>query len=97
MEPIDPSPPGNAAGRRRPSILPLLLALAGCAAFEGPQPSATEHTICYTRFETSVDQLHTLAQQACNGSEPKFLSESMDLSACPLLVPERVHFSCAPS
>lgn len=76
-------------------ILPLVLAVAGCAAFEGPQPSATEHTICYTRLETGLDQLHILAKEACNGAEPHFLGEGLDLSACPLLVPERIRFTCA--
>jgi hypothetical protein len=83
------------AGLSARSLLPLVVALAGCAAFEGPQPSETEHTICYTRLETGEDQLAQLAKTACGGSEPRFLHEELDLSACPLLVPERAHFSCA--
>ena len=79
-------------GRR---FLPVILALAGCAAFEGPEPSASENSICYTRLETSLDQLHALAAQACNGAAPQFLREGIDLSACPLLVPERARFTCA--
>lgn len=72
----------------------LLLALAGCAAFEGPQPTETVHSLCYTRLATSADQVHTLARQACNGAAPAFQGQEMDLSACPILVPERLYFSC---
>lgn len=99
MAPAEPPPPDHSVVRARTwsRILPLVLALAGCGAFEGPQPSASEHTICYTRTQTSLDQLHDLAKQACNGAEPHFVGESMDLSACPLLVPERAHFTCAAS
>jgi hypothetical protein len=79
----------------RLGLFPLVLALAGCAAFEGPQPSDTEHTICYTRLETGADQLTALAKEACGGTEPHFLHQEADLTACPLLVPERAHFSCA--
>jgi hypothetical protein len=75
----------------------MALCLGGCAAFEGPQPNETAHTICYTRLETSMDQVRTLARQACQGSEPHFAAQEMDLSACPILVPERVYFSCGGS
>ena len=76
-------------------VLPLAAALAGCAAFEGPQPSESEHAICYTRLETSPDQLTALAKQACGGAAPHFLRQDVDLGNCPLLVPERTYFSCA--
>lgn len=72
----------------------LVIGLAGCAAFEGPQPSDTVHTLCYTSRSTSADQVRTLAKQACNGAAPVFHGQEMDLSACPILVPERVFFSC---
>jgi hypothetical protein len=72
----------------------LLLGLAGCAAFEGPQPNETVHSLCYTKLATSADQARTLAQQACNGAAPDYLGQEMDLSACPVLVPERLYFSC---
>lgn len=81
------------AGRTAVSAL-LALALCGCAAFEGPQLSASEHSICYTRLETGLDQLHALARQACDGGTPRFIGESLDFSACPLLVPERARFAC---
>jgi hypothetical protein len=72
----------------------LALGLAGCAAFEGPQPNDAVHTLCYTRLETSAEQVRTLAQEACNGAAPAYLVQEMDLSACPLLVPERLYFRC---
>ena len=72
----------------------LLLSLAGCAAFEGPQPSETVHTLCYTRLESSAEQVRTLAQQACTGAAPAYIGQEMDLSACPILVPERLYFNC---
>jgi hypothetical protein len=72
----------------------VLLGLAGCAAFEGPQPSEAVHTLCYTRLSTSPDEVRALAQQACGGAAPAFQKQEMDLSACPILVPERVYFGC---
>jgi hypothetical protein len=75
----------------------LVLGLAGCAAFEGPQPSDTQHTLCYTRAASDPDQLHTLAKEACGTTEPRFEKQEMDLTACPLLVPERIYFSCGGS
>lgn len=76
-------------------ILLATLALCGCGAFEGPQAGDDEHTLCYSRLATSPDQLHTLAKNSCSGAEPRFDKQSTDISACPLLVPERLYFSCA--
>jgi len=81
-------------GMRRGVALAALLLLAGCGAFEGPQASDAVHTLCYTRLSTSADEVHTLAKLACNGAAPQFRGQQMDLSACPLLVPERVYFAC---
>ena len=80
---------------RRGLCCALVLGLAGCAAFEGPQPSDTVHSLCYTRLSTSADQVRTLAKEACNGATPAYRGQEMDVSACPLLVPERLYFSCA--
>ncbi|HUK60171.1 MAG TPA: hypothetical protein VLV50_13155 [Stellaceae bacterium] len=76
-------------------LILLLLGLSGCGAFEGPPVGEEQHTICYSRLATSPDQLHTLAKNACSGAEPRFEKQSTDVSACPLLVPERLYFSCA--
>ena len=81
-------------GMRRGAALAALLLLAGCGAFEGPQPSDTVHTLCYTRLSTSPDEVRTLAKLACNGAAPQFHGQKMDISACPILVPERVYFDC---
>jgi hypothetical protein len=82
-------------GRRRAGLCAALaLGLAGCAAFEGPQPNDAVHTLCYTRLETSAEQVRTLAKEACNGVPPAYLTQEMDLSACPMLVPERLYFRC---
>jgi hypothetical protein len=78
----------------------LLLALAQCssfAPFEGPQLADRQHTLCYNRAAASPEQLHTLATQACGGAAPQLLDQAIDLSACPILVPVRVSFACAPS
>jgi hypothetical protein len=76
----------------------LLLGLAQCttiAPFEGPQPAADEHALCYNSHATTPEQLHALAAQACGGSEPRFLAQQTNLSDCPLLVPILVSFGCA--
>ncbi len=72
----------------------LLLGLGGCGAFEGPPVGEEQRTICYSRLATSPDQLHALAKTACNDAEPRFEKQATDVAACPLLVPERLYFSC---
>lgn len=78
----------------------LCLGAAQCttvAAFEGPQPDADTHSICYTRLASSAAEVQTLARQICTGGEPKLTKQGVDLSVCPLLVPVRVSFSCPAS
>lgn len=85
--------------RRRLAVLGLL-GLAHCSSmgpFEGPQPNADDHALCYNRATADLDQLHRLAKEACGGAEPRVLNQGMELSACPLLVPERLVFACGPS
>jgi hypothetical protein len=85
------------AGRCRAAAVVALLILANCSslgAFEGPQASDDEHTLCYNRAETTPDQLHALATEACAGTTPRFLRQDADFSACPLLVPMRLAFAC---
>jgi hypothetical protein len=72
----------------------LALGLTACAAFEGPLVGEDEHTICYSRLETTPDQLRTLATEACGGADPRFDKQAMDISACPVLVPQRIYFAC---
>jgi hypothetical protein len=78
----------------------LALGLIGCASFgpyEGPQAKNDEHTLCYIRTATTPEQLQTLAKEACNGVEPHLHQQELDWAACPLLVPERLYFSCGTS
>jgi hypothetical protein len=72
----------------------LLMALVQCSAFEGPAPSTQTHSLCYNRMSTSREQLRALAATTCNGGTPHYLAQSLDLSACPLLVPMRLNFAC---
>jgi hypothetical protein len=83
------------ATRRAALALALAAALGGCGAFQGPDATADEHTLCYTRLSSSPAQLATLAKDACSGATPRFDKEALDVSACPLLVPERVYFGCS--
>jgi hypothetical protein len=80
---------------RRWLALALAATLSGCGAFQGPDASTNEHTLCYTRLSSSPAQLQTLAKDACSGTAPHFDKEAMDIGACPLLTPERVYFGCA--
>ncbi len=86
------------AARARRIVAPLVLvALAQCSElgpFEGPAPTADAHSLCYNRTSTDQKQLRTVAVAACAGSEPQFLAQNLDFSACPLLMPERLSFSC---
>jgi hypothetical protein len=74
--------------------LGALLLLGGCGAFEGPQASDNVHTLCYSRLSTSADEVRTLAKLACSGTAPQFRGQHADLSACPVLMPERIYFDC---
>ncbi len=73
----------------------LLVVLAQCSAYEGPQPSPDAHSLCYNRLSTSAEGLRKLAVTTCNGGMPRFLAQGVDLSACPLLVPMRLSFACS--
>ena len=76
----------------------LLLALAQCSsldAFEGPQPSAGTHSLCYNGMATDDARLHVLAKQACSGAVARLVDRSLDMSACPILMPMRLSFACA--
>ena len=77
----------------------LMIALVQCSSlgpFEGPDPQGAgdAHTLCYNRASTTPQQLHATAVAACGTGEPHFLEQNLDYSACPLLVPERLSFTC---
>jgi hypothetical protein len=75
----------------------LLAVLAACTSlgpFEGPQPNADEHALCYTKAATTPDQLHATASAACGGGDSHVVKQETDLSACPLLQPMRLFFTC---
>lgn len=83
-------------GRRIAAAL-ALLTLTQCtnlAPFEGPQPSADAHSICYNRAATNEAAVRRLAAAACNGGAPRLLAQGFDLSDCPLLVPMQLSFTC---
>jgi hypothetical protein len=83
--------------RRRRAAALLLLGLTQCSSlgpFEGPQLAGQQHTLCYNRAAASPEELQTLATQACGGAAPRLLDQTIDWSACPLLVPMRVSFAC---
>jgi hypothetical protein len=74
--------------------VPILSACTSLGPFEGPQPSADEHALCYTRLATTPEQLQTTARNACGGGEPHVVKQASDFSACPLLTPMRLYFTC---
>jgi hypothetical protein len=75
-------------------VAPILSACTSLGPFEGPQPSADEHALCYTSAATTPDQLHITARDVCGGSEAHVVKQETDLSACPLLTPMRLYFTC---
>jgi hypothetical protein len=77
----------------------LLLGLGQCTSigpFEGPQPSGDLHAICYTKLAATPEALHELAVQICGGGEPQVKEQGVNIASCPVLVPVRLSFSCAP-
>jgi hypothetical protein len=93
-------------------LLTLAAALAGCGALEpypapprAAQPGAPPGTptgprvaICYNTFTTTLSQVQAEAQQECS---PNTVAEPADtdwyLQTCPLLLPARATFVCAPA
>jgi hypothetical protein len=75
-------------------LLAVLTACASLGPFEGPQPSADEHALCYTSAATTPDQLHATARAACGGGDAQVVKQETNLSACPLLTPMRLYFTC---
>jgi hypothetical protein len=86
----------------------LLAALAGCSALEpyatypraarpGEDTSLTRVAICYDTFVSSLDQVQAAAQQECAADTvATYSSTDWYLQFCPLLLPARATYMCAP-
>ncbi|HXP32196.1 MAG TPA: hypothetical protein VN832_13965 [Stellaceae bacterium] len=85
--------------RRRLMALTVLIGLAACstiAPFEAAQPADDEYAVCYARIGATPQQVRQLVVPECAaGSEPRLVSQAMDLAACPLFTPIRAVFKCA--
>ncbi len=88
-------------------LLTLAATLAGCGALD-PYPAAPHAAqpgappgprvaICYNRLTSTLAEVQTQAQQECSANT---LAEPVDtdwyLQNCPLLLPARATFVCAP-
>jgi len=76
-------------------IVGVQSACTSLGPFEGPQPNADERALCYSSAATTPDQLRTTARDACGGGAAQFLHQETNLSACPLLTPIRLNFTCS--
>jgi hypothetical protein len=88
-------------------VLTLVATLVGCSALDpypaqprSPQPGAQPGPrvgICYNTLTTSLAQVEAEAQQEC-GANTLAVPVDTDwyLQACPLLLPARATFACAP-
>ena len=86
----------------------LLAALAGCSALQpyatyprvaqpGEDTSLTRVAVCYDTFISSLDQVQAAAQQECAaGTVATYSSTDWYLQFCPLLLPARATYMCAP-
>jgi len=86
----------------------LLAALACCSALEpyatypraarpGEDTSLTRVAICYDTFVSSLDQVQAAAQQECAADTvATYSSTDWYLQFCPLLLPARATYMCAP-
>jgi hypothetical protein len=84
---------------RRLAALIVLTGLAACstvAPFEAAQPADDEYSVCYARIGATPQQVQQLIVPECGaGTEPRLVSQGMDLGACPLFTPIRAVFKCA--
>jgi hypothetical protein len=95
---------------RRAGALLLILAatLAGCGALD-PYPAAPPAAqsgapagprvaICYNSLHTSLAEVQAEAQQECGANAAaRPVDTDWYLQACPLLLPARATFVCAPA
>jgi len=86
----------------------LLASLAGCTALDpyatfpraarpGEDAALTRVAICYNTFVSSLDQVEAAAQQECAADTvATYSSTDWYLLNCPLLLPARATYMCAP-
>ena len=86
----------------------LLASLAGCTALDpyatfpraarpGEDAALTRVAICYNTFVSSLDQVQAAAQQECAADTvATYSSTDWYLLNCPLLLPARATYMCAP-
>ena len=86
----------------------LLASLAGCTALDpyatfpraarpGEDAALTRVAICYNTFVSSLDQVQAAAQQECAADTvATYSSTDWYLLYCPLLLPARATYMCAP-
>jgi len=83
------------------------LALAGCSALqpyatlpataEPGEPDGPRVAICYDRLVSSLDEVQKAAQQECaEGTRATPVRTDWRLEHCPVLLPARATFACAP-
>jgi hypothetical protein len=88
--------------------LPTIVLLAACDASDLPPfetaplaASAGDATprvgFCYNRDTATPTEILALARKACSpGTSPRFVSNRLSPTACPILTPSRVTFACEP-
>ena len=86
----------------------LLASLMGCSALDpyatyprdarpGEDAALTRVAICYDTFVSSLDQVQAAAQQECAADTvATYSSTDWYLQYCPLLLPARATYMCAP-
>src|SRR5436305_14423023 len=87
----------------------LVSALAGCSglapyptyphmAGPGEEATALRVAICYDGFASSPDEVQSAAQQECpSDTMATYFDTDWRLQFCPLLLPARATFVCAPT
>lgn len=92
----------------RALALAVLLGSAGCSALApyptvppAPRPgetaSGTRVAICYDRLRSSRAEMRARAQQECPAdTEARFVATDLRMEHCPILLPARATFLCAP-
>ena len=94
--------------RTRSLLVTAAVALAGCSALApyptypaaagpGETDAGPRVAICYDALVSTLDEVQTAAQQECAPNTTATYTETdWYLQYCPLLLPARVTFVCAP-